>query len=407
MVDKYAQWKCNIKRSGAAWKEATWVFVLSRVIILILTYIGVSRFPVNGQAQKIDCSLNINLCLMSWNQWDVANFIQVALYGYKDPHLTAFFPLWPLMISLFDVLFGHSVTVAYIGVTLLSNACFFAALVVLYNVIDEDFEPSIARMTLFFLAFSPLGLFYFTGYSESLFLLLIVLLFYSLQRAVRGSALAWWLAGLCGLGATLTRAPGIVLLAPYVVVLVQHYWPLWKGSWEKKMHWGHILNAALPMLLIPAGILLYMAYLGITKGNPLLFSVEERVIWHRHLDWPWVGTVNTLRYIFSASTWSAQNIFDFSFTYIPIIVLIAGWKRVPLHYNMFTLATVALILLTPGGLVPGTLSSAPRFAMVAFPTTVVLAIWSKNPRWEKALLAFTFVFFTMHLLFFVTARWAG
>jgi hypothetical protein len=77
-----------------------------------------------------------------------------------------------------------------------------------------------------------------------------------------------------------------------------------------------------------------------------------------------------------------------------------------LHYNLFAFTGIVFFLIVPAGqLWP--LSSTPRYELAIFPFTLLFAIWSKHPRWEKVFLAYSLTAFTLHLLFFVTARWAG
>ena len=153
----------------------------------------------------------------------------------------------------------------------------------------------VARNALFYLAFYPYALFFFAGYSESLFLLLCLAIFFFLQR---GNSLDWWFAGFFGFLAALTRAAGITLVVPFLVVWIQRFW-LHRRDQPAQSSWQQKVNALIPIALIPGGTGVYMLYLGYAKGNPLAFSTQEASIWQRHLSLPWEGITSTLHVLFT------------------------------------------------------------------------------------------------------------
>src|SRR6266571_4906506 len=106
-----------------AWKEAAWIFLLSRFVIILVTYISFSILPLFGQTSGHICTLNINSCIFSWFHWDAIAYVNIAHHGYSLTRDTVFFPLWPLLIHGAGVLFGASTTAYYIAGLLLSNSC--------------------------------------------------------------------------------------------------------------------------------------------------------------------------------------------------------------------------------------------------------------------------------------------
>ena len=128
-----------------AWKEAAWIFLLSRFVIILVTYISFSILPLFGQTSGHICTLNINSCIFSWFHWDAIAYVNIAHHGYSLTRDTVFFPLWPLLIHGVGVLFGTSITVYYIAALLLSNTCFYFVLVVFYCLLSNDFEPTVAK----------------------------------------------------------------------------------------------------------------------------------------------------------------------------------------------------------------------------------------------------------------------
>lgn len=394
-----------------AWKEASWIFLISRLILLVITYIGPSQFTQQGTQQGTfipphECVPHLKDCLLSWDAWDVGVFVDIAHGGYahrppsKD-NLSAFFPLWPLLMHIFGGFFSNSFTSLFFTGLVLANVCFYFGLVLLYYLVRIQFGPLVARDTLFFLAMGPYALFFFIGYSESLFLLVCLAMFFFLYR---GRSLDWWLAGLCGFLAALTRPTGIMLTVPFLVILVQRFWSYWPPL---NIHWRQLLNATLPILFIPLGLLLYMIYLYIVMGDPLAFSHWEAATWGRHLTLPWRGIIDDLYYLSKLTNTFTYNLTDLLFTLIPLIALLISWKRLPLHYNLFALITILFSLSNPRYDFPRPLSSSPRFMIVIFPVFIIFALWGKHPRIRNILMALSLALFTINALLFLTHGWVA
>src|SRR5205823_14121303 len=144
-----------------AWKEAAWIFLLSRFVIILVSYISSSILPPFRQTSAHICTLNIHSCILSWFHWDAIAYVNITHHGYSLTRDTVFFPLWPLLIHGVGALFGGSFTAYYIAGVLLSNICFYLALVVFYCLLSKDFEPTVAKNALFYLAFYPYALFFF------------------------------------------------------------------------------------------------------------------------------------------------------------------------------------------------------------------------------------------------------
>jgi len=392
------------KDGKAAWKEAAWVFALSRLVILLVSAIAIVNFPQQGQATAINCFTNLDGCLHAWYHFDAVAYVNIAHHGYTYIPDTAFFPFWPLLEHLSGLLLGGFFPDSYyFAGLLLSNICFYFALVLLYRLLAEDFEESMARRALLYLAFSPYALFFFAGYTESLFLLLTLALFLVLRR---GQPLDWWLAGLFGLLASTTRSTGIILAIPFLVLYIQRFWM----SGERASHsWWQRINALLPIALIPAGIAAYMIFLYMTKGNPLLFASQEAAFgWHRHLSLPWAGIFSDIGSLFNTHgvrAGYAQNALDLAFTLIPLAVLTIGWRRLPLHYTFFALGVALFTLAFPQGVEP--LASLPRYMLILFPVTALLALWGKRERFHQVVLAFSLSLLALNIVLFILHYWVA
>jgi Dolichyl-phosphate-mannose-protein mannosyltransferase len=386
-----------------AWKDAAWIFVLSRLVLLLLTFLGVSLLPTHQALNPINCFTNTHACVLTWMRYDVFSYIDIARRGYVNAKAPAFFPLFPALLRFPGALLGGSIADYYVAGIMLSNIFFFFALVVLYFLVDELFDASIARTSLFYLAFAPYALFFFIGYTEALFLLLSLLAFFCLQKAIRTQKLIYWLlAGISGFFAALSRSQGVLLTVPFLMVFLQQY--LYARNFSETT-WREKLLALSPIVLIPLGVGVYMLYLWQTKGDPLLFSKSEALDWGRKLTPPWISVANAVHALLIPNGLQIQNIVNLASLVGVVIALLIGWKRVPLHYTVFAVLLMIFPLLYPLGTADG-LSGLPRYMLIIFPATIIFATY-KGPRFEKSYLALTLPIFTINVLLFIAHYWVA
>ena len=382
-----------------ACREAAWVFALSRLVIIIISFIAYFSVPEVAHSLARNCPFPA--CI--YFHWDFSGYVQIAHQGYRFTQDVAFFPLWPLIVHFGGLPGGSYPFSYYIAALFLANACFYFALVLLYYLLLEDFEASLAGRTLLYLAFSPYALFFFLGYTESLFLLLCVAIFLLLRR---GRALDWWLAGALGMLASLTRSSGVVLAVPFLVMYVQRFWT----AEERNRHsWVQKLSAVVPIFLIPAGIVIYMLYLWHVKGSPFIVGSEEVNVWHRHLAMPWVGFTSTIRLLFSHTLtpyYMSKNVIDLVLSLAFLGTLALGWRRLPLYYSLFALAMALFSLSFPVAILEP-LASMPRYLMIIFPITVIFASWGKQTRFDRFYLALALPLFAINVLLFISHSWVA
>ena len=161
--------------------------------------------------------------------WDAHHYLHLARYGYGDqPMSLAFYPSWPFLVRLAAPLFGGNFTLAAL---VLSNAFSIAALVMLHRLVARRFDENIANQTLLLMLAFPGAIFLCLPYTESLFLLLCVALFWLLERAAirlnikapNNQTTTSWRAndgrlvlgvGMCAAGAAFARPNGLFLIFP-------------------------------------------------------------------------------------------------------------------------------------------------------------------------------------------------
>lgn len=158
--------------------------------------------------------------------WDAAHYLYLSTEGYAaGGYSCAFYPLWPLAVRGFAVLTGGNHLIAGL---VLANLLSLAGWILFYRLTARRFGEVVAKWALVFLVTFPGSLFYQFIYSESLFFLLVMLLWAGMERSRYG--LAWGAAVLL----PLTRGVGLFCVLP-----IGWHW-LMKQRWRWLDRWDWI-----------------------------------------------------------------------------------------------------------------------------------------------------------------------
>src|SRR6266567_976128 len=340
-------------------RDIIWLFVATRLILVMVTYVGYILLTAPKYSSN---PVDIVGILASWNHWDAANYVRIAQFGYQTPYDVAFFPLFPLLIAGIAHLLGDW---SYLLVgTLISNGALLGALFVLYQLAVDAGGDLVGRRTLLYLCIFPTAFFFFAPYNEPLFLLLSTSIFLALRRQ------RWWLAGLFGFLASLTRSPGILLVVPFIA-------ELWLSRDSITASRQKMLLRVLPVLLIPLGTLLYSIYCWHISGNPLDF-VAVQSHWGRHTTWPWQGIFLSLTEIFWYQPFGSfnevHNLLDLSATLAFIALAIVGKNKLRASYSFWMGLALLYMILSPATVALDPLESNQRFVLEMFPAFITLSM---------------------------------
>lgn len=378
------------------------VFLLTRFMFLILTYLGVILFTLPNYSYK---ALSLHDVIYGWYRWDATRFAAVAANGYQSLVNTAFFPLYPLFEHITGSLLHKDV---FLAGMLISNLAFLGTLIVLYRFVETEFDRETAKRTTLYLAIFPTALFFFAAYNESLFLFFTLLSFYSMRRR------SWWLAGLFGGLATLTRSIGMALLLIFLYEFVRQVFPQVREAWQNKI-WRRLLallSGLLAALLIPLGLGIYAYYLELKMHDPLAFS-HAQVYWRHGLAAPWYSPFIAIRDMLTLSPFTfstAHNLIDTTalFLFLALLVLcFVGPERFHIHqWSMlfFGLMVLALAVLFPGADI-NPLPSMERFVLEIFPAFILLARLGRRPWFHQAYLILALPLLAFFTLQFLTGHW--
>lgn len=371
-------------------RDIIWLFLLTRLFLVIVTYFGYILL-VAPKYSSVPVSASI---FSLWDRWDADNYIRIAQFGYTPPYDFAFFPLLPLLISAIAHVLG-SWSYAAVGMVV-SNAALLGAMFVLYQLAVEANGEQVARRTLLYLCIFPTAFYFFAAYNEALFLLFSASTFLALRRQ------RWWLAGLLGFGAALTRSAGILLVIPYLYELWTTRESLLAARWRS-------LLKILPIALIPLATGLYALYCWKMAGNPLEFMVVQSH-WRRQLAWPWQGLWQNLFELFwnqpFGSAYEVHVLLDVSATLGFIALTVLGWRKLRTSYSIWSAILLIYILLSPTLAQHDGLISNQRFVLEIFPCFITLAALSiQHPRLHQALQVIFPTLLAVLSIIFVMNRW--
>ena len=289
-----------------------------------------------------------------WARWDSDWFLRIAETGYEWPSSTpAFFPLYPLLVGALGRVLGGHFLLAGLVVSLVAAATAFA---LLYRLVVARLGRDDARRSALYLALFPTSIFLGAVYGESLFLALAVATFLLAERGRLG-----WASVTTGL-ALLTRAQGVALLPALAVF-----------AWRSRDR-RNLLLLAIPTMMFATYPLMLEAWVGHGLG-----FVDAQRVWERSLAplGPLGGLVQAI---------GEGDVVGPALAVAMVALAGLAWRLLGAPYGVYALGALALPMALPSERLGG-LYSFPRFAIVAFPCLIALAVLGRDRRIHLAALA--------------------
>ena len=273
--------------------------------------------------------------------WDGFHFAAIAGNGYDSRDGVspdhAWYPGYPAVVRAASLLTGGDPAIMAV---LMSNATMFLALVALYALSVRHLEPARAIWSLWFLCLAPGAIAFTLSYSESLFLFLATSAFLAAENRHH------WLAGVALMFATLTRAPGVLLVIPLWITIIDH------DGWRPSRSW-------LPLALGPLALVGWFSYLWVRTGD-FFATVTAQSYWDVPAplpDDPIISHLSTAVFY----TYMAILIF-----YVFLFVFFRHDRIRPAYWVVSGMAVLSVFL-------AGRWFSLPRYLAVAWPFDWVLA----------------------------------
>ncbi|MGH2662040.1 MAG: mannosyltransferase family protein [Actinomycetota bacterium] len=297
----------------------------------------------------------------SWERFDALWFLRIATAGYVDGDgSAAFFPLYPLTIRAVSPLMGgHPLAAAF----LVSNASALGAMVALYFLTASEFDETVARRTVLYLAVFPTSFFLLAPYSESLFLVLVLVSLWAARRS------RWWLAGAAAALAATTRNLGVLLVLPLVVEAVHQ-------SRERRRSPVMPLVASVGAMV---GLAAYLGYWEVVSGDALA-PIHQQATWLREFSFPWVSVLRAtdVAFAFVGVYPGGYHLMDWLLVTPALVAAVWVALRTRPLYGVYTWAG----LLAPLSFIfePRPYMSLPRFLLPLFPILWAGAVWAGRRR---------------------------
>lgn len=354
-----------------------YLFLIAATAPLILPTFQ-ERFPY-FQERLIDT--NLPHFIWSFGNFDGVHYIGIAQSGYSAQFTQVFFPLYPISIKIVSSLihlFLSEKTSLLLSGLIISNLSFLTALFVFHKFIKNIFSESVAFWSILFLVFFPTSFYFGSVYSESLFFLLVISAYYWARSKII-------LASILGTLASATRLIG-VFLAPTLT-------------------FNHGLKKAIPLIIVSLGVLSYMLYLWIEFKEPFYFVTGQSVFGNERSSTTLVLLPQVLfRYFKILITTQDKElllaIFELLSTLTAFLVLFLALKVKKIKKEWIVFSFLSLILPT----LTGTLSSMPRYVLVAFPVYIYLSL-IKNNLIKIFILSVFIILLTVFTAFFTQGYW--
>ncbi len=372
--------------SGRAWRDAAWIWLLSRVAFLAITFLALTLLLPAGGPDVV----------ARWATQDAAHFTYIAQYGYYPLVRAAYWPLFPALEHILGPLTGGSYAVAGL---IISNAAFFGALVAMRQLAEREVGADAARRATLYLAIFPTAFYFFAPYSESLFLLLTIGAFAGLRARI------WWLAGLLGCAATLDKAAGALLLLPFAVEFLL-------ALRRRAARWWDIAWSA----LIPAAAGIYSAYFWLQHRDPLAY-VHAQAYWGRTIQAPWAVVTDSIGEVLHTSGSHAIAWTHLALNLAAVLAFaglaVAALRRLPLSYGLYSVAIVLFFLTFSVSLTLGNSGAAyalqgdGRYVLTMFPAFLVLGDWARRSWLHEAFLVLMPTLLALLTTHFLSLRETG
>ena len=328
-----------------------------------------------------------DLLFGAFAQWDSVWFIHIADFGYDSREITAFFPLYPLLVAGVGIV-TRSTIVAGVLVSLAAGA---AAVLVLKRIAGFVLSRKAQRDTILLLALFPIAYVFTALYSDALFLALASGSFLAAQRRRAVPA------GVLGALAVGTRIMGLALI-PALIAL------LWPARWSSR-------EAArlAPVLLLPLALGAYALYLEDRFGAATVFlDAQASESWNRDLSvlgplsgiWQggseaWHGSLQIVLHLPRSQNspsgydqldvWALWNVVHFALLVVAVALTWIAWRRLGPAFGLYSAGALVIALSAPAEFVP--LVSFPRFLLSDFPLFLALAgLLENRPRARAAVL---------------------
>ena len=317
-----------------------------------------------------------------WNRWDAVHYLGLAEKGYvatgEGRFSIVFYPLYPMLVRV-----AAFVTQNYMAAALVvSGFASVAAGLLLKRLARLDESEEVARNSVWFLFIFPTSYFLHIGYTESLFMALVLGSF----LAARGER--WDIAGLLGAFACLTRVNGLLLGPALALEALAQY----RNSRRINYRW-------LWIGVVPLGFAAYLLLNYKVTGDFFAFSKIMEEHWFKKFTSPWFAIRDVWRRVPAGK--SLEGLHEFFFIVFGLVCTIWCWLRLRAPYALWMTCNWLLINST------AFVVSVPRYLIACFPIFILFARAGTSRRlWFAALTVWSLLYLALYAGRFAAGLWA-
>ncbi len=327
--------------------------------------------------------------------FDGVHYLNIAFRGYINE--VRFFPLYPLLIFLVSFLIGlGKVTFlnTFIAGVILSNLFLLISMYFFYKLLGLDYPEKIAKLALIFLLTFPTAFFFGVIYSESLFLMLLILSFYSARTG------RWKEAIIAAFLLSITRIVGVFIIPALILELY-----LQKVNSPPnllKLLKENLKIILAIILLVPSGLAYFSFYNFQKWGNFLYFITAHTELGNSRSSTQIILPFQTIyRYIkifinlpVRYFEWWIAFLEILTFVFILGVFYVSFKKKIRMSYLLFSFCAFMLPVLS------GTLTALPRYVLVLFPIYITFALIKSKMVKIAFFIVFCILQITLSLFFF-------
>lgn len=393
---------------ACVYHPVTWIVILWCATLFTAALLSDFLLPYSPSfpyAESILYGTELPRSIYSWANFDGVHYLTIADVGYGYGLLQAFFPVFPFILRFGEWVSGSAMLFG-LFVNLLSAGVF---LFLWYDLLIQSHvrkKTAILAMSTF-VAF-PTSFYLLSLYTESIFLLLLI----CIMRAVHKKS---WILAACLTGiASATRLIGILLVPNLVIALLSPqlhtaFSGLSVAAILRELQ-HKMATVVLIVILGSTGLMGYMWFLYSAFADPLyFFHVQAEFGGGRQESFVLLPQV-FFRYLKILATYRPIGLAYYASVQELVLTLLIGagvvvaWRKriVPPYQVVFSLAAMILPTLT------GTLSSMPRYVLVALPAFMAFGWFlEKHPRLTPIWLCVSTFFLVFNTILFVQGYWVA
>lgn len=344
------------------------IALLFRIIVFLISVCAIYMFR--------DKAYSFSDLMNEYLKWDAKNYQRIAMGGYKyyiengDYVTVVFFPLYPWLIRIFNIIFKNEILSGIV----LSGLLYSGACCYLYKLLSLDYSRSTAARTLLYISVFPHALFFGVMMNESTLLFTMCAALYYIRIH------NWKLAGIFGALAAMSRTVGILLAIPAAVEWLEHYNIL--GELKRKkiaVVWKLFYSKGLWIFLMLAGTGIYLLCNYRTTGEWFKFLEYEENYWYQKNCYFGHGFSVIFDYFTHSTDFVKYAIWlpGVLSSIFVVAALIYGLRR---HKNMYTAFLAVYIIVNAGITWP---ISFGRYMTCAVPAFIIMSDFTERHKWTE------------------------